>query len=89
MFDLIQQVVALKMTFDVAGSDVEVPDQGFNVFGSLGATECQGAGAPANIYCLGAYKDGATNDTNLKASYVGRTWANQAPFDANAPGGDS
>jgi len=40
-------------------------------------------------YISGSYKDGATNDTNLKASYVGRTWANQAPFDANAPGGDS
>eukprot|EP00293_Proteomonas_sulcata_P020478 CAMPEP_0184296966 /NCGR_PEP_ID=MMETSP1049-20130417/7906_1 /TAXON_ID=77928 /ORGANISM="Proteomonas sulcata, Strain CCMP704" /LENGTH=80 /DNA_ID=CAMNT_0026606463 /DNA_START=216 /DNA_END=458 /DNA_ORIENTATION=- len=73
---------------DVDGLDVGT--QGFNVFGSLDKASCAGDdAAPGNIYCLGKYKDDATNDANLAASYVGREWSNLAPFDANAPGGAS
>ena len=54
---------------------VEVPTQGFNVFGALAPSACAGDAAPGNIYCLGDYKatgDGldATLDANAKASYV-------------------
>jgi len=54
---------------DVDGLDVGT--QGFNVFGSLDKASCAGDdAAPGNIYCLGKYKDDATNDANLAASYV-------------------
>ena len=35
-----------------------------------GSAECQGAGKPGNIYCLGKYKDDGANDANSAASYV-------------------
>lgn len=34
------------------------------------AADCAGADAPGNIYCLGKYVDGGSNDANSAASYV-------------------